>query len=73
MARYAQRQADGVENLRRLFGDAKRFESNIRSLLELRLAQIRGADPKLMDYVKRAIRDLQPETANSVVWARKHR
>ena len=70
MARYAQRQADGVKNLRRLFGEAKRFEGSIRSLLELRFAQIRGADPKLMGYVKRAIRDLQPETANSVVWAR---
>ena len=70
IARYTKQQAAGVANLRRLFGDAERFESNIRSLLELRLAQIRGADPKLKDYVEHAIRDLQPESGNSVVWVR---
>jgi len=70
MARYAQQQAVGVANLRRLFGDAERFEGNIRSLLELRLAQVPGADPELIGYVERAIRDLQPEPINSVVWAR---
>jgi len=70
MARYAKHQAEGVADLRRLFGDAKRFEANIRSLLELRLTQVRGADPKLRGYVERAIRDLQPEPVNSAVWAR---
>ena len=70
MARYAQQQADEVESLRRLFGDAERFESNIQSLLELRLAQVRGADPELIDYIERAIRDMRPNPAHSVVWAR---
>ena len=70
MARYAGQQASEVANLRRLFDDAERFESNIRSLLELRLAQIHGADLKLRGYVERAIRDLQPEPVNSVVWGR---
>jgi hypothetical protein len=70
MARYAQQQAGGVANLRRLFGDAERFEGSIRALLEIRLAQVRGPDRELRDYVERAIRDLQPEPANSVVWAR---
>ncbi|HYN36295.1 MAG TPA: hypothetical protein VEV82_04900 [Actinomycetota bacterium] len=70
MIRYAKQQAGGVAELRRLFGDAERFESNIRSLLELRLAQVRGADPQLLSYVERGIRDLDPEPANSVVWGR---
>ena len=70
MCRYAQQQAGGVADLRRLFGDSERFGSNIRSLLELRLAQVRGADPDLLGYVKRAIRDLEPEPAFSIVWAR---
>ena len=70
MARYASRKAEEVGNLRRLFGEAERFEVNIRSLLELRLAQVHGADPELVGYVESAIRDLRPEPAHSVVWAR---
>ena len=70
MDQYARQQAGAVENLRRLFGDEERFKVNIRSLLELRLAQVRGVDSELTGYVERAIRDLQPDPANSVVWAR---
>ena len=70
MDQYARQQAGAVENLRRLFGDAERFKVNIRSLLELRLAQVRDVDSELRGYVERAIRDLQPDPANSVVWAR---
>ena len=51
MSRYAQEQAGGVENLRRLFGDTERFERNIRSLLELRHGQITGADSRLLGDV----------------------
>ena len=70
MARYAQQQASEVANLNRLFGDVERFNSNIQSLLELRIAQIRGADPKLKSYVEKAIRDLHPEPTESLGWAR---
>ena len=70
MAQYAQQQASEVANLNRLFGDEERFNSNIQSLLELRLEQVRGVDPKLKSHVEKAIRDLQPDPANSVVWAR---
>ena len=70
MAQFARQQAADVKNLRRLFGDAERFESNIRSLFEIRLAQVRGADPELQAYVKRAIRDLHPDPVHSVVWMR---
>ncbi|MCY3968487.1 MAG: hypothetical protein OXG74_01020 [Acidobacteria bacterium] len=70
MAQYALQRAEGVANLRRMFGAPERFEGNIRNLLELRLTQVDGADPELRDFVERAIRDLQPEPVNSVVWAR---
>ena len=70
MATYARHQASDVENLRRLFGDAERFEGNIRSLLELRLAQVGGVDLELRGYVERAIRDLHPDASHSVVWMR---
>ena len=70
MDQYAKEQAGEVENLQRLFGDAERFESNIRRLLELRLDQVCGADPELMGYVKHAIQNLHPYPAISVGWAR---
>ena len=70
MTRYAHQQGAEVGNLQRLFGSVERFDRNIRSLLELRLTQIRGMDPELTDYVRRAIRDLHPKPATSVVWAR---
>lgn len=70
MARYAQQQASEVSNLQRLFGNAERFESNIQSLLELRLAQITGADSRLLGDIEKAIRDLLPEPTQSVNWAR---
>ena len=70
MKQYAQEQEGEVSYLQWLFGDAERFESNIQSLLDRRLTQIRGADSELMSYVKSAIQDLQPTPTKSVVWAR---
>lgn len=70
MARYARQQAEEVNNLQRLFGNKERFEGNIRSLLELRAAQITGGDPALIGEVKKAIRDLHPEPTQSTTWAR---
>ena len=61
---YASLQKSKVENIRRLFGSRKKFEGNIRALLELRLSQINDnndVDQKLYHYVERAVRDLQPE------------
>ena len=70
MAQYAREQAGEVNNLQRLFGNADRFEGNIRSLLELRLAQITEADSRLLGDVKNAVRDLHPEPIQSTTWAR---
>ena len=69
-AQYAREQAGEVNNLQRLFGNAERFEGNIRSLLELRLVQITEADSRLLGDVKNAIRDLYPEPTQSTTWAR---
>ena len=70
MRQYAQEQASEVENLKRLFGDTKRFNDNIRDLLQLRVDQVSGAAPILLGYVKKAIRDLHPEPTQSTTWAR---
>jgi hypothetical protein len=70
MADYAREQGSEVQGLRRLFGTADRFEQNIRGLLELRLAQMRGSDPELLGYVESAVRDLHPDPLKSVVWVR---
>ena len=70
MKNYAQQQEDEVETLHRLFGDAERFKSNIQSLLDLRLTQIRGADLRLMNRIKRAIESLQDDLIESIKLAR---
>ncbi|MXY22414.1 MAG: hypothetical protein F4Y49_13905, partial [Dehalococcoidia bacterium] len=71
MKRYAQQQEVGASSLQWLFGDEESFKSNIQSLLKLRLTQIRGADPRLMDRVKRAIECLQDDPMESITMARR--
>ena len=70
MEKHAIRRGENLSDLRRLFGDAERYERNIQSLLDLRLAQIKNADPELMGYVEKAVRDLLPEPEHAVVWMR---
>ena len=71
MVWYARQHRDEVANMDRLFGMANRYQSNIRGLLELRLEQVAiGADAKLVGYVRKAVRDLRPDPAHSVVWMR---
>ena len=71
MERYAKAQAPTIAELKRLFGSSSDFETNIRSLLELRLAQVVTArtDRDLRDFVSRAVSDIDtnPELAiNSI-------
>ena len=70
MKRYAQEQEGEVGTLQWLFGDEEHFKSNIQSLLDFRLDQIRGADPMLMKRVKRAIECLQDDLIESIALAR---
>ena len=58
IAAHSQRQSSGLESLRRLFGDADRFSKNSRSMLELRLSQVRSCDSELFNTISKAIRDL---------------
>ena len=73
MQRYAGEQAPAVADLTRLFGAAPAFESNIRSLLELRLAQVGGpnVDRDLRESVSNAVRDLKPHPSSALTWIRR--
>ena len=72
MQRYAKAQAPAVADLNRLMGTAFGFETHIRSLLELRLAQMSRAavDEDLRAYVGNAIRDLAPVPERALIWVR---
>ena len=63
MKRYAQEQEGEVGTLQWLFGDEEHYKSNIQSVLNHRLDQIRaipGADQDLIDHVKFVI-ELLPQ------------
>ena len=72
MQRYAGAQAPAVADLTRLFGTTSGFDAHVRSLLDLRLAQVaaKGADDDLRDYVSNAIRELAPAPDRSLIWVR---
>jgi len=72
MQRYAGAQAPAVADLTRLMGTPSGFDVNVRSLLDLRLAQVaaKGVDDDLRDYVGNAIRDLAPVPERSLIWVR---
>ena len=72
MQRYAQAQAPAIADLTRLLGTAAGFETHVRSLLELRLAQvsIETADDDLGEFVRNAIRDLAPAPERALIWVR---
>ena len=73
MQRYAEEQAPAVADLTRLVGTAPGFESNIRTLLELRLAQVAGpnVDRDLRESVSNAVRDLEPRPSGALTWIRR--
>jgi hypothetical protein len=72
MAKFALQQAPAVANLKRLFGTRDGFDTNIRGLLEYRLAQVleRWIDPDLRNLVLSAVRDLEPNPELSLKWVR---
>ena len=72
MERYAKARGPATSYLQRLLDEPSGFETHVRSLLELRLAQVsQGAvDRELCDYVRGAIRDLVPRAENALVWIR---
>lgn len=71
MERYAESKGAGVSDLRRLFAEPASYGSNVRALVELRLAQVQGASPDLRGAVEKAIRELDPsDPALCLVWFR---
>ena len=72
MQRYAGKQAPAVAQLTRLMGTTSGFDAHVRSLLELRLAQVsaKGVDDDLRGYVGNAIRDLSPAPERALIWVR---
>jgi len=70
MQHHARKRGQGVANMRRLFGSPERYDENIRALLELRFAQIKGGDAEVAGYIEKAIRDLKPDPCHSIVWTR---
>jgi hypothetical protein len=59
--RIAGARRNDVSGARRLFERPEDFVANIRTVLELRLAQVQGGDPELMKLVKRATKHLPDE------------
>jgi len=72
LARYALEQAPSVADLTRLFGSREGFERNVRSLLELRLAQVAtpSTDPELLHPLEAAVRELSPHPELALHWVR---
>ena len=72
MQRYAEERAPALADLTRLLGTAAGFETHIRSLLELRLAQVGGpsVDRNLREFVSNAVRDIEPDPKHALIWIR---
>ena len=72
MQRYAQAQAPEMADLNRTFGSRAGFDRHIRSLLELRLAQVAaiGADEELCRLVRNAIERIKPPPKDALREAR---
>ena len=70
--RYAEEQAPALADLERLFGTDTGFKTQIRFLLELRLAQVTNSDvdEELRRFVGNAIRDLEPHPEDALTWIR---
>jgi len=69
LERYLASQGDDSGSMIRLFGSPESFRSNIRALLERRLAQLSRLDAKLKRFIERAIEDLpdHPEVCLSAI------
>jgi hypothetical protein len=69
-SRYTDGQADGVTYIQRLFSSPEGFHHHIKSLLELRLAQLSDDNEDLKSYIQQAVSNLQPNPSHAIQWAR---
>lgn len=70
MLAYARGHSAGISGMKQLFGTAERFDANVRSWLEIRLAQLVKGDAKLREYIRNAIRDIAPNPEMALTWVR---
>ena len=72
MERYARAQAPAMADLNRIFESRTGFDRHIRSLLELRLAQVAtsGADEELCRLVRNAVNHIRPAPEDALTWVR---
>lgn len=70
LQKYVEKQGSQVTDLRRLFSEIHDYERNVRSLLELRLAQIPNGDRDLQRQIEYVIRELNTEPTDAVIWFR---
>jgi hypothetical protein len=68
--RYTDGQWEGVTYIQRLFSTPEGFQLHIKSLLELRLAQLANDNEDLKSYIQQAIGNLQPNPSHAIQWAR---
>jgi hypothetical protein len=59
--RLAGERRTDVSGVRRLFEQPEDFATNIRAVLELRIAHVQAGDPELMKFIRRAVRHLPGE------------
>lgn len=72
MQRYAEEQAPAMTDLNRVFGSRHGFDRHIRSLLELRLKQVKtaGMDEDLCRFVGNAVQHIASRPQDALTWVR---
>jgi hypothetical protein len=72
MARYALEQGPAVADLKRLFGTADNYLTNIEGFLDIRVGHLvaKAADPQLITYLRHSIRDVANSPEMSLVAVR---
>jgi hypothetical protein len=61
ISQFAQQFGCQVAHVNRLFSDPGEYCKRIREVLEIRLRQLDGVDPMLLNFVRRSLRDLETE------------
>lgn len=70
LKKHAATRERDVSGTRRLFESTEDFHVNIRSVIELRLAQVQGADPQIIRCIRRSVLHLPDDPAGTLGCAR---
>lgn len=67
---YAKEHETNASGLRRIFVNREAFDANIQALLQLRFSSLKGADPKILTFIRLAIQEIdQPDVVLNQVRA----